>query len=157
MTKNLYILIIILLSAISLVLYFQNPKKINNNQQLIEQMQFKIDSLESLSKKNDTIYITKVKKVVEVIESRPNTKNADTLTKYIDTLTMSAMESIQAADVLIDNLKEININQKEIIKLQEDDYAELIQEYDKLKNENKLLKITSVVGLTAVTLLIIIL
>lgn len=146
-----------MLSAICLVLYFQDPKIINNNQEIIEQMKYKIDSLESLSIKNDTIYITKVKKVAEVVNSRPNTNNADTLNKYIDTLTMSAMESIQAADVLIDNLKEININQKEIIKLQEDDYADLIEEYDKLKYENKLLKITSVVGISAATLLLIIL
>lgn len=146
-----------MLCAICLVLYFQEPKIINNNQQLIEQMKVKIDSLESLSIQNDTLYITKVKKVVEVINSRPITNNADTLNQYIDTLTISAMESIQAADILIDNLKEININQKEIIKLQEDDYKDLIEEYDKLKYENKLLKITSVVGLSAATLLLIIL
>ena len=144
MTQKLQTLIIILLACICLFLFFQKPKVIHNgNQEKIKLLLSKIDSLEEIKSKVDTIYQEQKVKVVEVINSRPKTDNVDSLNLHIDTLEYTLMETITSADDVISTLKEINVKQREIIKLQEEDYESLINEVDRLSSENKFLKITA--------------
>jgi uncharacterized protein YjcR len=144
MTQKLQILIIILLACISLYLFIKKPKVIHNgNQEEIKLLLSKIDSLEEVKSKVDTIYQENKVKVIEVINSRPKTDNVDSLNLHIDKLEYTLMQTITSADDLISTLKDINVKQKEVIKLQEEDYESLLNEVDRLSNENKFLKITA--------------
>jgi uncharacterized protein YjcR len=157
MTQKLQTLIIILLACICLFLFFQKPKVIhNNNQKEIKLLLSKIDSLEEVKAKVDTIYREQKVKVAEVINLRPKTDNVDSLNSHIDTLEYTLMQTITSADDLISTLKDINVKQREIIKLQREDYESLIDEVDRLSNENKYLKFTAA-GLVLVSVLLLIL
>jgi uncharacterized protein YjcR len=155
MTQKLQSLIIILLACICFFLFFQKPTVIhNNNQDEIKLLLSKIDSLEEVKAKVDTIYREQKVKVAEVINSRPKTDNIDSLNLHIDTLEYTLMQTITSADDVISNLELIIVKQREIIKLQEEDYESLIDEVDRLSNENKFLKITAA-GLVVVSLFLI--
>jgi len=157
MTQKLQTLIIILLACIGLYLFLKKPKIIhNNNQEQIKTLLSKIDSLEEVKAKVDTIYREQKVKVAEVINLRPKTDNVDSLNNHIDTLEYTLMQTITSADDVISTLKEINVKQKEVIRLQEEDYESLINEVDRLSNENKFLKVTAA-GLVVVSVLLLIL
>jgi len=155
MTQKLQTLIIILLACICLYLGLNQPTVIHKgNQEEIKLLLSKIDSLEEVKAKVDTIYREQKVKVVEVINSRPKTDNVDSLNNHIDTLEYTLMKTITSADDLISTLKDINVKQREIIKLQREDYESLIDEVDRLSTENKYLKFTAA-GLVVVSLFLI--
>jgi uncharacterized protein YjcR len=157
MIQKLQTLIIILLACICLYLGLNQPKVIpSNNQEEIKLLLSKIDSLEEVKAKVDTIYREQVVNAVEVIKLRPKNDNLDSLNNHIDTLEYTLMKTINSADNLIENLQEINSKQREIIKLSQQDYESILNQNNKLQFENKFLKITAG-GLVVVSVLLLIL
>jgi len=137
MVKFSYILNLILI-AIIIYLLFDTPPKSTQEIKVIE-LKEQIKQLEPVIEAKTTTYTTAKKKAVSVAEMSQDT-----------VVQMVIMELIDSTDELIQVLEQKNAIQADIIKLQD----QVFTENNKLRKQNKVLKVALIVTSTVAVMAI---
>jgi hypothetical protein len=138
MVKFSYILNVVF---IAVIIYLLSPPQPSTTQQIkVMQLQEQIKQLEPVIEAKATNYTTAKKKAVSVAETSQDT-----------VVQMVIMELIDSTDELIQVLEQKNAIQADIIKLQD----QVFTENNKLRKQNKVLKVALIVTSTVAVMAII--